>query len=144
MLMINLCCARQMNVIIPPTPQLPPQATCVPQICRCSKLTPVCSKMTLNGRFPMCSKMTLIRCSKMTLVPKEEGSQEAKSLLSFQPCSSKDCHIGRELRSWLKSPPMIKGPGHEEVAVRLVLQVISSLPVQQFRLFVIGLWVTIN
>ena len=75
---------------------------------------------------------------------KEEGSQEAKSLLSFQPCSSKDFHIGRELRSWLKSPPMIKGPGHEEVAVRLVLQVICSLSVQQFRLFVIGLRVTID
>ena len=75
---------------------------------------------------------------------KEEGSQEAKSLLSFQPWSSKDFHIGREQSSWLKSPPMITGPGHEEVAVKLVLQVISSLPVQQFRLFVIGLRVTIN
>ena len=75
---------------------------------------------------------------------KEERSQEAKSLLSFQPCSSKVFHIGRELRLWLKSPPMIKGPGHEEVAVRLVLQVICSLSVQQFRLFVIGLRVTID
>ena len=74
---------------------------------------------------------------------KDEWSQEAKILLSFQPCSSKDFQIGREHRSWLKSPPMITGPGHE-VAVMPVLQIISSLAVQQFRLFIIGLRVTIN
>ena len=31
--------------------------------------TPLCSKMTLNGHFLVCSKMTLIVCSKMTRVP---------------------------------------------------------------------------
>ena len=81
-----------MNVIIPPTPQLPPQATCVPQICRCSKLTPVCSKMTLNGRFPMCSKMTLIRCSKMTLVPLL-NVPTPKQNCSGTPWSWSDHHI---------------------------------------------------
>ena len=52
---------------------------------------------------------------------KEDGSQEAKSLLSFHPYSSKDFQMGREQSSWLKSPPMITGPGHEAVAVTLVL-----------------------
>ena len=52
---------------------------------------------------------------------KELGSQEAKVLLSFHPCSSKDFQMGRERSSWLKSPPMIKGPGHDDVSVRLVL-----------------------
>ena len=75
---------------------------------------------------------------------KEEGSQEAKSMLSFHPYSSKDFQMGREQSSWLKSPPIITGPGHDEVAVKLVLQIIGSLPVQQFRLFVIGLGVTID
>ena len=52
---------------------------------------------------------------------REDGSQEAKSLLSFHPFSSKDFQMGREQSSWLKSPPMITGPGHEAVAVTLVL-----------------------
>ena len=75
---------------------------------------------------------------------KEVGSQEENVLLSLHPYSSNDFQIGREGRSWLKSPPIIIGPGHEEVAVTLVLEVVSSLTVQQFRLPIIGLGVTIN
>ena len=74
---------------------------------------------------------------------KTDGSQVAKSLLSFHPYSSKDFQIGREVSSWLKSPPMITGPGHEDVAVTLVLQVISSLPVKLFRISIISLGITI-
>ena len=74
---------------------------------------------------------------------KTDGSQVAKSLLSFHPFSSKDFQIGREESSWLKSPPMITGPGHEDVAVTLVLQVISSLPVKLFRISIISLGITI-
>ena len=74
---------------------------------------------------------------------KTDGSQVAKSLLSFHPYSSKDFQIGREESSWLKSPPMITGPGHEDVAVTLVLQVISSLPVKLFRISIISLGITI-
>ena len=74
---------------------------------------------------------------------KTDGSQVAKSLLSFHPYSSKDFQIGREESSWLKSPPMITGPGHEDVAVTLVLQVISSLPVKLFRISIISLGIPI-
>ena len=75
---------------------------------------------------------------------KTDGSQVAKSLLSFHPYSSKDFQIGREESSWLKSPPMITGPGHEDVAVTLVLQVISSLPVKLFRISIISLGIPID
>ena len=75
---------------------------------------------------------------------KTDGSQVAKSLLSFHPYSSKDFQIGREESSWLKSPPMITGPGHEDVAVTPVLQVVSSLPVKLFRIFIISLGIPID
>ena len=71
-------------------------------------------------------------------------SQEENVLLSLHPYSSNDFQIGREDNSWLKSPPMIIGPGQDEVAVTLVSEVVSSLSVQHFRLSIIGLGVTIN
>ena len=75
---------------------------------------------------------------------KTDGSQVAKSLLSFHPYSSKDFQIGRADSSWLKSNPMITGPGHEDVAVTPVLQVVSSLPVKLFRIFIISLGIPID
>ena len=75
---------------------------------------------------------------------KTDGSQVAKSLLSFHPYSSKDFQIGREESSWLKSPPMITGPGHEDVAVTLVLQVVGSLTVKLFRIFIVSLGIPID